>query len=100
MDVLTVPIKAGSGRAEISETFLAVVEPGSVLVLSAVFDKPFAVGVQISGRHLVANINTILSGQCTLLIGGIRKGCSGLRFPPRTDEQMARNERNWRELNG
>ena len=83
-------------RHRIDFRFLSVIEPDTLRVVGLVGNRPYSVGAEIDGEHLVIHALTDKRRRPTLVnakVSAIRKGFKGMRFPLRDREQFLANER-------
>jgi hypothetical protein len=102
-DVMRVHIVQPRQQIPIDQTFLELVEAGSLLVTSAILDRPCIFGVRViqnTGMIELTLQEPLGSLQrptlACICVRGIRLGRVGQRFRPFTQAQMERNDAFWR----
>lgn len=84
----------GVGATKIDQRFLAVCELGSIEVVGVSCNK----AGELPATYIVGDtlcVDSAVKGRFVVKLRGIRKGRSGVRFPPKTRSQMERNNRFW-----
>ena len=99
---MVVKLRTAETEVAIDPCFIAVCEPGSIVVKSATPNVSLIVGAFVNNDSVVirthGHINEHTSAVITL--SGIRRGRAGRRFPIFTDKQAMRNERFWSQAYG
>jgi hypothetical protein len=105
-DVMTTRIVGAQAEVPIDPTFLQVVEPGSVKVLSVVPEKPVLTGAQVIRDQVVVRKENRIGvperpgavpdlTNVVMVVAGIRRGTRGQRFTRFTEEQKRSNDQFW-----
>ncbi len=92
-DILRVALGTQPGGVPVDPLFMEVIAPHTLCLLAAY--PPVPVQLSEGVLHLPAG-----TGHVTLTLAGIRQGCEGRRFEPRTLAQMQLNNQRWRHLSG
>ena len=100
MDVIHTAITDTRTEVAIDAEFLAVCEPGSIVVTSVVPSRLVEVAAEvIDGRVCVYVDRAPFGLAVTLTLFGIRKG-HDYRFPRYTEGQMRSNDAFWKQAHG
>lgn len=81
-------------RMPVDEIFLAVCDPGSIEVVSAVASHLAVVGARIEGEYLLVETDRPVPW-VTVCLSGVRLGCGGRRFERKSQEDMEKNNAFW-----
>jgi len=96
-DVVKVTMRSTVAAVPLDPLFLDVVEPGTLIAISAISKHPVAIGAEVRGDNLVVKLASMPEESVVVYVRltGLRKGYGDRRFPTFTEAQMEQNRRFW-----
>ena len=82
---------------KIDEEFQYVCEPESIKAISYTTSEPALCGLKIDKNKLIITFSGNIPEEVTVKLSGIRKGFKGVRFIPKTKEEMVHNSKFWNQ---